>query len=256
MTLLEGITEVFRDMPSIGLLKDDAYRYLIKNNSSILNKIDKSEFDTERVADPENPRYFTRGPKKSTFQIPDRIIPNKTKLYIKIDLSTADNRVYITIGMNVTGSLDVIGKEIEPYHNKKPITIDSFINDWNNNRWSAEINSAVNHFRNQTGVSKNSEELEYKLEDADTLDKLCKVINLDKSDLAKEILKSDNQKDIDNTREVEKSLDSLYLSNKFGLDKYLNYINKEDLSHAGKDLLDNRQFIEDITDAFKRSLGQ
>lgn len=249
MIINEGIGDVFRDMPSLGQFKDDVYRYLVYHNSPLVDKIDKDYFNIERVNDVNNPRYFIGGPNKNRFQLPNRIIQDKTKLYFRFYVNLSSKDMLLEIGINLKDDSNNLMK-IEPYRNN--IKILDFINKWSNYNWSNEMKLAINDLSKKLNLDRKQEVADIK--SVDTLKELFKLINLKKSELAKKILEHDNQDNTDDTKAVEDQIEELFKTGKFDANDYAEYIDNNNLSDAGKDLLNNDKFIDAISLAFRDSL--
>ena len=157
MIINEGIGDVFRDMPSLGQFKDDVYRYLVYHNSPLVDKIDKDYFNIERVNDVNNPRYFIGGPNKNRFQLPNRIIQDKTKLYFRFYVNLSSKDMLLEIGINLKDDSNNLMK-IEPYRNN--IKILDFINKWSNYNWSNEMKLAINDLSKKLNLNRDPEKLD------------------------------------------------------------------------------------------------
>lgn len=239
MILKEGISDIFKDMPSLGQFKDDAYRYLVVHNSSLLDRIDKTRFDTERINDIDNPRYFIGGPNKNRFQLPNRISTDKTQLYFRFSIKPSVNKLELEIGMN----LKTVDKmQIEPYTNIN-IKITEFINNWTNYDWSNEMKYAVRHFEKKLGINKKNRKLDF--------ESLLDELDIDIDELSKKIYdKLDDKRNLSNFKAVKPVLKSIFDDNTFGEKEYTKY------SYSSIDVLKDNEFISKLCDAVSKTLDK
>lgn len=180
----EGLGDAFRNMPSLAHLQADVYRYMVAKNYNHLDKVDSDILDVKSINTDNGPQLFTTGPNKNRFQIPNRIIPDKTKLWIRIALDESETGpskglMFLQLGAHLS-SYD---GEIEPY--KKEISMLDFINKWSNYNWSNFFTSAVSHIENEvTGGAKENKSTEDQQKDEEkskSFDEFLEYVDLNET---------------------------------------------------------------------------
>lgn len=241
MIINEGIGDVFRDMPSLGQFKDDVYRYLVYHNSPLVDKIDKDYFNIERVNDVNNPRYFISGPNKNRFQLPNRIIKDKTKLYFRFYINLSSKDMLLEIGINLKDDSNKL-IEIKPYRNN--IKILDFINKWSNYNWSNEMKLAINDLSKKLNLNRDPE----KLDDTELNNSFEKFLDWaginDIYSLCEGVLKELEKIDINvSTKQLIDAIKNLYKS--LGREDFIKRykLSKDD----GQDLATMSEFIDDLS---------
>ena len=238
----EGLGDAFRNMPSLGQLKQDVYRYMKSKNSTLLDNIDDRYFNPNDVSEPENPRYFTVGTNKNIFQVPNNIIPNETKLWLRISLDeTESGSAKGSMTFWIGATLSSFDGEIKPYH--KTVQMLDFLHNWSNYNWSNLFSSAMNHIE-KTVNSEASKDDKSKDEEDKTFEEFLEwsgILNIDviSKSLIEEFKSNGNNF---NESQISKAIEKLY--NSMGFTKFIDLYDVSE--NEGKKLNTSDKFKADI----------
>ena len=185
----DKLSDVFADMPSLGQIKVDIHKYLIKLDSDKSRKLEDVIEDksyTKSSGKVDEPKYF----KGNVFTIGDNR-GHSLKITIKLNIASQyTSSINFKIDANL--KLKDAGSKLTRLLYTKDVDLVDFMDNWTNHDWRNLFNSAIDSFADQLKIKDN--ESEDNLDDVSTLDKFLTKLNRENKtefkrveDLAKDI---------------------------------------------------------------------